>query len=100
MELPLKEKIVYISNDIFVEVSCHDCGFYAKAGTGSKFKIWIHLLICSISLFLVYATIYSRVAFPHCDSLDGANNALEVCGIPQDALRKVDYTLCGLCDEC
>ena len=38
MELPLNEKIVFLSNDVFVEVSCHECGVYSKEGAGSKFK--------------------------------------------------------------
>lgn len=52
-------------------------------------------------LLSVYATIYSRLAFPDCETLEyGPLEALRNCGVSPDYLRVIDRYSCGLCESC
>ncbi|CRK91706.1 CLUMA_CG005352, isoform A [Clunio marinus] len=76
LNLPLSGQIISFNADIIAVVYCHDCGFYRKEDAG------------------VYVNIFSNLLHIDYEDLKPIRKALQDCGIPFNALQKVDQHHC------
>lgn len=96
VSLPVKEKVIKLTNDYRIVYACHECGFYSKEGAGRELS-QIVLLQPAKLIFLVYTIILTRLAHPPCDVIEAALLALERCGISRDQLTYIDHSNCTFC---
>ncbi|CRL07456.1 CLUMA_CG020425, isoform A [Clunio marinus] len=76
LQIPTDGRFFSFNPDYFAYMSCLECGFFRRQGTGVFMHVW------------------SRLVYPECIDMDPLIASLNACGIPSSLLVHVDHTNC------
>ncbi|CRL01455.1 CLUMA_CG014367, isoform A [Clunio marinus] len=77
LEIPMRFEIFHVSDQSLALVLCRECGFFSKNGSG------------------IFLEILTRLPYPKCELVDEMYSTMSGCGVPEDAMVRVDQSDCN-----